>query len=55
VVSGFVDKILKGARPAHLPVQQPPAFEFILNMQTAQSIGVSIPVPIQLLASRVIE
>src|ERR1019366_8242252 len=53
-VPSYVDKLLKGAKPADLPVQQPTSFEFIINMQTAQSIGVQIPASIQLLASRVI-
>jgi len=50
-----VDKLLKGAKPADLPVQQPTSFEFIINMQTAKSVGVQIPASIQLLAGRVIE
>ena len=54
-VPSYVDKLLKGAKPADLPVQQPTSFEFIINMQTAQSVGVQIPASIQLLASRVIE
>ena len=54
-VPSYVDKLLKGAKPADLPVQQPTSFEFIINMQTAKSVGVQIPASIQLLASRMIE
>jgi putative tryptophan/tyrosine transport system substrate-binding protein len=54
-VPSYVDKLLKGAKPADLPVQQPTSFEFIINMQTAKSVGAQIPASIQLLAGRVIE
>ncbi len=54
-VSGFVDKILKGANPADLPVQQPTSFEFIVNLKTAEAINQKIPETMLLLANRVIE
>jgi putative ABC transport system substrate-binding protein len=54
-VPNFVDRLLKGAKPADLPVQQPTSFEFVINMTTAQASGLSIPASVQLLANRIIE
>ena len=51
----YVDKILKGAKPANLRVEQPMKFELIFNLKIAQQIGVTIPQSVLFRASRVIK
>ena len=51
----YVDKILKGAKPADLPVQQATMFEFIINLKAAKQIGLTIPVRVLERANQVIK
>jgi putative ABC transport system substrate-binding protein len=53
-IAAYVDKLLNGAKPGDLPIEQPTQFEFVINLKTAQTLGLTIPPPLLFQATEIL-